>query len=71
MYRRGHDNIYHRDIVENISTNTAKREVRPLKHNRISASDEQYDDWPSVRAVEEDSAARDICIESNRRAQVE
>ena len=71
MYRRGHDNIYHRNIVEKISTNTAKRKVRPLKHDRISASDEQYDDWSSIRAVEEDGAARDICIKSNSWTQVE
>ena len=70
-YRGGHDDVYHRDIVENISTDTSKREVRPLKHDRTPTSDEQYDDWSSVGAVEKDGAARDICIESNSRAQVE
>jgi len=56
-YRGGHDDVYHRDIVEDITTDAAQRKVGSLEHDRVPTSDEQNDDRSGVRAIEEDCAA--------------
>jgi hypothetical protein len=70
-YRRSHNNIYHGNVVEHITASAAERKVRPLKYDRVPASNEQDDDGSSVRAVEKDGAAGYVGIESDGWAQVE
>lgn len=71
IYRRSHDHVYHCDVVEQVTTNTAERKVRSLKYDRIPTSDKQDDDGSCVRAIEKDGAAGYVSIERDGWPQVE
>lgn len=70
-YHRRNSNIHHRDPVRHIPPNDPQREIRPFIHDRLPASDQQDEDGPCVRAVEEDRAAGDVGVESHRGPKVE
>ena len=70
-YHRRNPNIHHRDPIRHIPTHTPQREIRPLFRDRLPASDQQDEDGPCVRAVEEDGAAGDVGVESYRGPEVE
>lgn len=56
------------DVVHNISKCVSERKHRGLGKNKLSASDEQNENWCSIWEVKEKSAAGNISVESNLRA---
>jgi hypothetical protein len=49
--------IYHRNVVEQVSSDAAEWEVWPLEHDRVPTPNEEYNDRTGVRAIEKDGAA--------------
>jgi hypothetical protein len=70
-YRRSNTKIHHRDPVRHIPSHTPQRETRSFIRDRLPASNQQDENGSCVRAVEEDRAAGDVGVESDRGPKVE